>query len=93
MFPKVWKQSNNFDQPDKERMIVALDLLSGLAEGLSGQIENLVASSNVMQLLYQSMQDNLPEVSCIWFIIYSNFNIMLLLMKRYDNHHLHYWAI
>lgn len=61
---KAWNHSNsNNDQPDKERMIVALDLLSGLAEGLNGQIENLVANSNIMQLLYQSMQDNLPEVS------------------------------
>lgn len=44
-------------------MIVALDLLSGLAEGLDGHIESLVANSNIMQLLYQCMQDVLPEVS------------------------------
>lgn len=50
------------EQPDKERMIVALDLLSGLAEGLDGHIEALVANSNIMQLLYQCMQDVLPEV-------------------------------
>lgn len=37
-------------------MIVALDLLSGLAEGLNGHIEALVMSSNIMQLLYQCMQ-------------------------------------
>lgn len=43
-------------------MIVALDLLSGLAEGLNGQIENLVQNSNMMQLLYQCMQDPMPEV-------------------------------
>jgi transportin-1 len=42
-----------FEQPDKDFMIVALDLLSGLAEGLDAHIESLVASSNVMQLLYQ----------------------------------------
>lgn len=51
-----------FEQPDKEFMIVALDLLSGLAEGLDGQIETLVANSNIMELLYQCMQDAMPEV-------------------------------
>ncbi|CAG2183099.1 unnamed protein product, partial [Oppiella nova] len=43
-------------------MIVALDLLSGLAEGLNGHMESLVMSSNIMQLLYQCMQDPMPEV-------------------------------
>jgi len=45
-----------FDAPDKDFMIVALDLLSGLAEGLNGFIEKLVANSNILQLLYQCMQ-------------------------------------
>jgi len=49
-------------EPDKERMIVALDLLSGLAEGLDVHIESLVVNSNIMQLLYQCMQDSMPEV-------------------------------
>lgn len=52
-----------FDSPDKDFMIVALDLLSGLAEGLDIHIESLVISSNIMQLLYQCMQDAMPEVS------------------------------
>lgn len=43
-------------------MIVALDLLSGLAEGLDGHIDHLVLNSNLMQLLYQCMQDPMPEV-------------------------------
>lgn len=51
-----------YEQPDKEFMIVALDLLSGLAEGLDGQIESLVVNSNIMELLYQCMQDVMPEV-------------------------------
>lgn len=55
--------TGQYEQPDKERMIVALDLLSGLAEGLDGQIESLVVNSNIMQLLYQCMQDCMPEVS------------------------------
>lgn len=51
-----------FEAPDKDFMIVALDLLSGLAEGLDGHMERLVMNSNVMQLLYQCMQDGMPEV-------------------------------
>lgn len=51
-----------FEEPDKDFMIVALDLLSGLAEGLDGHMERLVMNSNVMQLLYQCMQDTMPEV-------------------------------
>lgn len=58
---------SQFEQPDKERMIVALDLLSGLAEGLDGHIESLVSNSNIMQLLYQCMQDILPEVTASRF--------------------------
>ncbi|RWS31760.1 transportin-1-like isoform X2 [Leptotrombidium deliense] len=53
---------DQFDPPNKDFMIVALDLLSGLAEGLGGNIESLVVSSNIMQLLYQCMQDPMPEV-------------------------------
>lgn len=37
-------------------MIVALDLLSGLAEGLEGTIEHLVVRSNILTLMYQCMQ-------------------------------------
>lgn len=43
-------------------MIVALDLLSGLAEGLNGNMEGLIISSNIMHLLFQCMQDQMPEV-------------------------------
>ncbi|XP_026462930.1 transportin-1-like [Ctenocephalides felis] len=51
-----------FEAPDKDFVIVALDLLSGLAEGLDGHIEKLVVNSNIMQLLFQCMQDPMPEV-------------------------------
>ncbi|KAJ8926914.1 hypothetical protein NQ314_020766 [Rhamnusium bicolor] len=50
------------EAPDKDFMIVALDLLSGLAEGLNGHIEKLVENSNIMQLLHLCMQDSMPEV-------------------------------
>lgn len=56
------QNSQQFDLPDKDFMIVALDLLSGLAEGLKTHIEGLVSSSNIMQLLFQCIQDNMPEV-------------------------------
>lgn len=47
---------DQFEAPDKDFMIVALDLLSGLAEGLQHHIEALVAGSNVLKLLFQCMQ-------------------------------------
>ena len=37
------QNSEQFELPDKDFMIVALDLLSGLAEGLDIHIERLVA--------------------------------------------------
>lgn len=49
-------QPDQYDPPDKDFMIVALDLLSGLAEGLEHHIEGLVASSNILKLLFQCMQ-------------------------------------
>lgn len=45
-----------YPTPNKDFMIVGLDLLSGLADGLNGHIDSLVASSNVIELLFQSMQ-------------------------------------
>lgn len=49
-------QPDQYEAPDKDFMIVALDLLSGLAEGLGGNVEQLVARSNIMTLLFQCMQ-------------------------------------
>lgn len=51
-----------FQTPDKDFMIVSLDLLSGLAEGLGASIEHLIAKSNIMSLLFQCMQDPLHDV-------------------------------
>ncbi|XP_066158041.1 transportin-1 isoform X2 [Euwallacea fornicatus] len=53
---------DQYEPPDKDFMIVALDLLSGLAEGLNGHIEKLVENSSIMHLLHMSMQDTMPEV-------------------------------
>jgi transportin-1 len=48
--------------PDKDFMVVALDLLSGLTEGLGPLIAPLVQSSEILPLLYQSMRDTVSEV-------------------------------
>ena len=56
------QDAKQFKQPDKDFMIAALDILSGLAEGLNANIERLVSGSNIMHLLYQSVQDTIPEV-------------------------------
>lgn len=52
----------HFPHPDKEFMILALDLLSGLAEGLGSNVDQLVAKSNILSLLFQCMQDPVFDV-------------------------------
>uniref|UniRef100_A0A8C1HQU7 Transportin-1 n=1 Tax=Cyprinus carpio carpio TaxID=630221 RepID=A0A8C1HQU7_CYPCA len=63
---KPWSMYNQhpdqYEAPDKDFMIVALDLLSGLAEGLGAHVEQLVTRSNIMTLIFQCMQDTMPEV-------------------------------
>ena len=43
-------------------MVAALDLISGLTEGLGSHVERLIVTSNLMQLLRQSMEDIVPGV-------------------------------
>lgn len=62
----------HFLMPDKEFMIVALDLLSGLAEGLESHIESLVAQSNVLSLLFQCMQVGHSVFVCVHPKVYVN---------------------
>ncbi len=52
-------QPNEIETPEKDLLIVALDLISGLAEGLGVQIEPLVAQSSLVQLLCQCSQVSL----------------------------------
>ncbi|KNC79102.1 transportin-1 [Sphaeroforma arctica JP610] len=52
----------NIVPPDKDFMIVALDLLSGMAEGLGSDLESLVANSHLMLLIMECMKDPVPEV-------------------------------
>lgn len=51
-------------------MIVALDLLSGLAEGLNGAAEfgQLIACSNVMILLHQCMQVSSNNIHLLVYV-------------------------
>eukprot|EP00054_Salpingoeca_dolichothecata_P020737 m.131371 g.131371 ORF g.131371 m.131371 type:complete len:874 (+) comp23728_c0_seq2:250-2871(+) len=51
-----------YEPPDKDFMIVALDLLSGVAEGLESSVESLVEASNILELLAECMMDQVPEV-------------------------------
>ena len=56
LFKANQQNPDAYEAPDKDFMIVALDLLSGLAEGLEHHIDTLVANSNVLKLLFQCMQ-------------------------------------
>ncbi|XP_039127220.1 transportin-1 [Dioscorea cayenensis subsp. rotundata] len=49
-------------QYDKEFIVCSLDLLSGLAEGLGGGIESLVAQSNLRDLLLQCCMDDAADI-------------------------------
>lgn len=52
----------NREMPNKDFMIAALDLLSGLAEALSDSICTLAASSNIVELTIRCMLDTMAEV-------------------------------
>ena len=62
-----------YEAPDKDFMIVALDLLSGLTEGLGHHIESLAANCNLLALLHQSAQ------------VYSLFKIVTYICDCIDN--------
>lgn len=70
VFQAAQMNPGQFEMPDKDFMVVALDLLSGLAEGLETQIEQFVARSNIMLLLFQCMQVSMKvemwHVVCIY---------------------------
>ncbi|VDP95512.1 unnamed protein product [Trichobilharzia regenti] len=43
-------------------MVISLDLLSGLMEGLGSQMEHLVSGSTLVKLLCEAAQDAQPDV-------------------------------
>ena len=55
---------NDVDMPDKDFMIVALDLLSGLVQGLGGHFVGLMNTSNppLLQLLHACLVDEMADV-------------------------------
>ncbi|KAG9288008.1 hypothetical protein G9A89_017603 [Geosiphon pyriformis] len=61
---QMHQQNPTSDMPDKDFMIVALDLLSGLTQGLGPSIETMVANSNpqLLSLLSICITDGVPEV-------------------------------
>lgn len=52
----MYAQNPNLMPPEKDFLITALDVLSGMAEGLDEDIESLVSNSNLLALLYECMQ-------------------------------------
>ena len=50
------------EEGDKEFVVCSLDLISGMTEGMNGSIEQLVAGSQLPQVLYQCMCDPQPDV-------------------------------
>ena len=59
---RLCHENADLEPPNKDFAIVALDLLSGLAEGMGKLLEPFVANSNLLQLMGQCMLDQLPEV-------------------------------
>ncbi|TGZ67973.1 hypothetical protein CRM22_004495 [Opisthorchis felineus] len=56
------QQPDAYDPPDKDFMVISLDLLSGLLEGLGIQMQPLVADSPLVKLLFEAAQDPQPDV-------------------------------
>ncbi|KPM12070.1 Transportin-1 [Sarcoptes scabiei] len=56
------KNHDQMDPPNKDFLIVALDVLSGLAEGLGEHMAPLIQNTNIMRLLYECLKDPMAEV-------------------------------
>jgi len=52
----------SYDASDKEFIVVSLDLLAGLTEGLGSSIESLVGNSRCLMLLFECAKDPDPDV-------------------------------
>lgn len=53
---------DHYDLPDRDIMIVSLDMISGMAEGMGSDIGPLVQESSLINLLVQCMTDKYAEV-------------------------------
>ncbi len=56
------EQPDEIEAPDKDCVIGALNLLSGLTQGMGSHVEERIVPSKMMQLRHQIMQDLMPEV-------------------------------
>ncbi len=56
-------RQNQGEQPDREFMICALDLISGIADGLGPSIESLIGNSNIVNLLFECMKVRLVVIT------------------------------
>ena len=61
--------------PDKDFMVVALDLLSGLAEGLGALISPLITKSEILVLLYQCMKVTKYFISFFLCYVIKEYNL------------------
>ncbi len=90
---------DQYEAPDKDFMIVALDLLSGLAEGLGANVEQLVTRSNIMTLVFQCMQVcskylNIINISYWWIFKLITWWKWLLLLNTFNKcvfGYIHVW--
>ena len=55
----------SLDEPDKDFMIVALDLLSGIVQALNADAEPLVASTNPPVVQFLSICIQVHTIQCI----------------------------
>jgi len=56
------QQSGAIDPPDKEFVVCALDLISGMVEGMGSSLCGLISSSELPQLLLHCMRDAAADV-------------------------------
>eukprot|EP00906_Rhabdomonas_costata_P036247 RCo050889 len=65
---KLAAQHNpSMEPPNREFVVCSLDMLSGLADGMGGALEGLVANSNLCELILECLKDEAADVrqSCI----------------------------
>jgi transportin-1 len=55
-------QNPQIEMPDREFVVSALDMLSGLADGLEGAVEPFVANTNILQLVGEAIKDEASDI-------------------------------
>jgi len=62
LYSQMLANQQQGDPPEKDFMVCALDLISGLTEGLESQIQPLLVRTNFLSLLHECMQDQDVDV-------------------------------